>query len=376
MLTRRAVTLLALSVPLAACAGTGPATSRLPVRRTADPDLVPRATAGWSAWVEGFKARAAGAGIRRDVIDAAFRGAGFVPGVVARDRNQTEFRRSFEDYLAIVAPEPRVQAGRAAFRQQRGNLEAIEARYGVPAEIVAAIWGVESNFGARRGDIPVISSASTLAFDGRRGQFFEAQLVAALRILQAGDTTPDRMVGSWAGAMGHTQFIPTSYLQSAVDFTGDGRRDIWGEDPTDALASTAAYLADAGWRRGGGWAVEDPSGDLTPDAGGPSFRTGPNFRVIKRYNNSDSYALGVGYLADRIAGGGPLRTAFGPDRNGLTIDGRRRLQERLTAAGFDTGGTDGVIGPQSQAAIAAYQRSVGLEATGVPSAGLLSRLGG
>ncbi len=369
MLTRRTFTLAATTLALAGCVGTPSAQVA-----TRDPALSPQPNPGWSAWVEAFRGRAAGAGIRQDVIAAAFRDAGYLPGVIERDRNQTEFKRSFEDYLAIVAPEAKVQAGRAAFARNRSTLGAIEARYGVPAQIVAAIWGVESNYGARRGDIPVTSALSTLAYDGRRGAFFEAQLIAALRILQAGDTTPDRMLGSWAGAMGHTQFIPTSYLQSAVDFTGDGRRDIWGADPSDALASAAAYLADAGWQRGASWAVEDPGGNLTPDAGGPSFRTGPNFRVIKRYNNSDSYALGVGHLADRIAGGGPLRQGFGPDRYGLTITDRQDLQQRLTRAGFDTGGTDGVIGPKSRAAIAAWQRARGLAATGDPSAAMLAAL--
>ncbi|WP_298429430.1 lytic murein transglycosylase [uncultured Jannaschia sp.] len=375
MFTRRAITLTLALWPLAACAN-APALSGRAVSRPSDPDLVPRATPGWSSWVAAFKPRAAAAGIRADVVERAFRGQGYVPGVVARDRNQTEFKRSFEDYLNIVAPERKVQAGRAAFARHRSTLSAIESRYGVPAEIVAAIWGVESNFGQRRGDIPTISAVSTLAFDGRRGAFFEKQLIAALRILQSGDITPERMLGSWAGAMGHTQFIPTSYLQSAVDFTGDGRRDIWSDDPADALASAAAYLRDAGWQRGQSWAVEDPSGNLTPDRGGPSFRTGPNFRVIKRYNNSDSYALGVGHLADRIAGGGALRQGFGPDGDGLVKSQRVDLQRRLTAAGFDTDGDDGVLGPKSRAAIAAYQRSVGLEATGRPSVALLQRLGG
>ncbi|KIT17458.1 lytic murein transglycosylase [Jannaschia aquimarina] len=368
--TRRLVVLA--PVALAACnaaPAAGPASSR-------DPDLVPRATPGWLAWVEGYKTRAASRGLSPSVIDRAFRGAGFVPGVVARDRNQTEFRRSFEDYLQIVASEERVAQGRAAFARQRGTLDRIEARYGVPAQIVAAIWGVESRYGARRGDIPVISSTSTLAFDGRRGRFFESQLDAALRILQSGDTTPDRMVGSWAGAMGHTQFIPTSYLSNAVDFTGDGRRDIWGEDPTDALASTAAYLANAGWRRGARWSDEVQGGNLRPDAGGPAFRTGPNFRVIKRYNNSDNYALAVGYLADRIAGAGPLRTGFGADRFGMTLEQRIALQRRLTAAGYDAGTPDGVIGRGTQAAISAYQRANGLAVTGDPSPALLRALGG
>lgn len=373
MFTRRTFTLLLAIAPLSACADAPPTSSR-PSLRAADPDLIPRANSGWSAWVEGFKGRARSQGISQGVLDAAFRGQGFVPGVVARDRNQTEFKRSFEDYIAIVAPESKVANGRAAFARHRSTLQAIESRYGVPAEIVCAIWGVESNFGGRRGDIPTISAVSTLAFDGRRGAFFEKQLIGALQILQAGDITPERMLGSWAGAMGHTQFIPTSYLQSAVDFTGDGRRDIWSDDPADALASAASYLSGAGWKTGQSWAVEDPNGDLTPDQGGPSFRTGPNFRVIKRYNNSDSYALGVGHLADRIAGGGPLRQAFGPDRFGLTIDQRQDLQRKLTGAGFDTDGDDGVIGPKSRAAIAAFQRSRGLAATGDPSVALLNQL--
>ncbi len=370
MTTRRAFVLSAAAATLAACAGP---TSSGPVR-PADPSLLPRANPGWDAWVAGFRGRAAARGITAATLDAAFRGAGYLPGVVERDRNQTEFRRSFEDYLAIVASEAKVTAGRAAFARRAATLRAIEARWGVPARIVAAIWGVESDYGARRGDIPVISATTTLAFDGRRGAFFEGQALAALRILQAGDVAPAAMVGSWAGAMGHTQFIPTSYLQSAVDFDGDGRRDVWGDDPADALASTASYLAGAGWVRGGSWAAEDAGGDLTPDAGGPSFRTGPNFRVLKRYNASDSYALGVGYLADRIAGGGPLRQGFGPDASGLTIADRQELQRRLTAAGFDTEGDDGVIGPRTRAAIAGYQRSRGLAVTGEPSTALLASL--
>ena len=374
MLTRRAVALSLLSLPVAGCSGAQPLSSPRPLSRGTDPGLVPRATSGWQGWVSGFRGRALGQGIDARTFDAAFRGQGYLSGVVERDRNQTEFRRSFEDYLNLVANETRVAEGRAAFARRRGALQAIEARYGVPAQIVAAIWGVESRYGTRRGDIPVISATSTLAFDGRRGRFFEQQLVAALRILQAGDTTPERMVGSWAGAMGHTQFIPTSFEAYAVDFTGDGRRDIWSDDPSDALASTAAYLARSGWRRGAPWVDEAANGNLRPDAGGPAFRTGPNFGVIKRYNNSDSYALAVGYLAHRIAGGGPLSGAFGPDRYGLTQDQRVALQQGLNDAGFDTGTPDGVIGSGTRAAIESFQRSRGLPVTGDPSAELLRAL--
>ena len=342
---------------------------------TVDPGLRPQRNAGYDAWVAAFRGRAAAKGLREDVIARAFRNAGFLPGVVERDRNQTEFKRSFEDYLSLVANEDKVLQGRAAYARERRVLDAVEAKYGVASQIVCAIWGVESNFGARMGDIPVISALSTLAYDGRRGAFFEGQLIAALKILQAGDVSPERMTGSWAGAMGHTQFIPTSYLAFAVDFTGDGRRDIWGANPADGLASTAAYLSRNGWARGGGWSREDPSGTMQPDPGGPRFSVSGNFRVIKRYNNSDSYALAVGYLADRIAGGGPLRQKFGPDRYGLTQPQRKRLQELLNRAGFDVGKPDGVLGPKSRAAIEAYQREAGLPVTGNPSPALLARLG-
>jgi len=254
----------------------------------------------------------------------------------------------------------------------------LEAKYGVDASIIAAIWGLESFYGERRGDVPVVSATSTLAYDGRRGAFFEKQLIAALKILQNGDITANRMTGSWAGAMGHTQFIPTSYQAFAVDFTGDGRRDIWSEDPTDALASTAAYLQRNGWTRGTRWGREvtgaAAAGALQPQPGGPSFAVTGNFKAIKRYNNSDAYAIGVGHLADRIAGGAPLRGTFPPDANGLTKDDRVALQKRLTAKGFDTDGADGILGPKSQAAISAYQSSIGQPATGTPSQELLRGL--
>ena len=296
-----------------------------------------------------------------------------------RDRNQTEFKRSLEDYLSIAASDERISKGRAAYAQHRTTLNALEAKYGVDAEIIAAIWGLESFFGERRGDVPVVSATSTLAFDGRRGSFFEKQLIAALKILQNGDISAAKMTGSWAGAMGHTQFIPTSYQAFAVDFTGDGRRDIWSEDPTDALASAAAYLSKNGWQRGTPWGGEVGTSTaggtiIQPQAGGPKFGVTRNFRAIKRYNNSDAYAIGVGHLADRIGGGGPLRASFPPDANGLTKDNRVALQQRLTGQGFDTDGADGVIGPNTEKAIRAYQASRGLPVTGTPSLELLRSL--
>ncbi|WP_298359082.1 lytic murein transglycosylase [uncultured Litoreibacter sp.] len=374
MFTRRVFLAASGAAVLQGCSS-GTTVSTPGAAQAADPAARIVPNAGWDAWVAGFMPRARAAGITDATLSRAFRGAGFLPGVIERDRNQTEFKRSFEDYLAIVANDDKIAQGRVAFARQRSRLNAIEAKYGVPANVVAAIWGVESNFGTRRGTIPVVSATSTLAYDGRRGVFFEKQLIAALKILQTGDTTADKLVGSWAGAMGHTQFIPTSYQLFAVDFTGDGRRDIWSEDPSDALASTAAYLARSGWQRSQPWGRETTSGGLQPDPGGPRFAVGQNFRAIKRYNNSDNYALGVGHLADRLAGGGPLKTPFGPDKYGLTIDQRKLLQTRLTAKGFDTGGADGVLGPKSKAAIAAYQASIGVAATGNPSPALLARLG-
>lgn len=367
-----ALALSSCAMPVMVGAPTGPAP-------LAD-DLRPVPNAGYDAWVAAFRSRAAAQGISDATYRAAFRSAGFLPGVITRDRAQPESTRTLEDYLSIAVSDERVAKGRAAYARHRPLLAALESRYGVDAPIIAAVWGMESFYGERRGDVPVISATSTLAYEGRRGAFFEQQLLAALRIIQAGDITPERMTGSWAGAMGHTQFIPTSYLAYAVDHTGDGRRDIWSEDPSDALASTAAYLARSGWKRGQRWGGEVGSGApggtiIQPQPGGPRFAVTDNFRAIKRYNNSDLYAIGVGHLADRIAGGGPLRGSFPPDANGLTKADRIALQQKLTARGYDTGGSDGVIGAKSRAAISAYQASIGQAATGVPSPALLHSLG-
>jgi lytic murein transglycosylase len=370
-----------VAAALAGCGGGAAPGGRAAAARPAEPAWVPAPNPGFDAWVAGFRGRALAQGIAPATFDRAFAGAGYLPAVVERDRNQTEFTRTLEDYLAIAASDERVAKGRAALARHAATLQAIEARFGVEPRVVVAVWGLESFYGERRGDAPVIAALATLAYDGRRGAFFESQLVAALRILQNGDVSPERMTGSWAGAMGHTQFIPTSYLAYAVDFTGDGRRDIWSDDPTDALASAAAYLARSGWRRGQPWGRELSAGEapgggrvLTPQPGGPSFVVFANFDVILRYNNSTSYAIGVGHLSDRIAGGPPIRGAFPPDAAGLTIEDRRELQRRLTAAGFDTQGADGVIGDNTRAAIRGWQAQAGLAATGEPSLELLAAL--
>ena len=408
-LTRRGVLLAGAAALVSACVPTGGGRSGGGTGyRAPDPAPRPVPNAGWDAWVEGFKTRAAGRGIAQGTIDTAFRGAGFLPEVIEKDRNQTEFKRSLEDYLNIAASDERVSLGRQMYAQYGGTLRAIESRYGVEAHVVAAVWGLESFFGTRRGNVPVVSALSTLAYEGRRGEFFESQLTAALRILQAGDTSPGAMTGSWAGAMGHTQFIPTSYLEFAVDFTGDGRRDIWSDDPSDALASTAAYLQRSGWTPGLPWGMEVTlpagfnagllgrgkgksaaewsamgvraagggtlAGGSIIDGGGPAFLLTQNFATILRYNNAQNYAIGVGHLSDRILGRGPVQASFGPDATGMTKADRQELQRLLTARGFDTEGSDGVIGAKTKAAISAYQASAGLLVTGEPSLDLLRRL--
>lgn len=365
-------------------------------------------------WIEGFRGRALAQGIRQEVLDRAFRNMRYNADVIGRDRNQTEFVLKIQDYIGRAVSETRVRNGAAALKRHRDTLKAIERRYGVEKEVVAAIWGLESSYGSTRGRTPAIEALATLAFDGRRGQFFEEQLLAALKILQSGDTTPDRLRGSWAGAMGHTQFIPTSYLEYAQDFDGDGRRDIWSDDPADSLASTAAYLSGFGWTKGQPWGIEVtlPSGfdfatagperkmqasawarlgvrgidgEPIPNRGpasiflpsgarGGAFMIFDNFRVIKRYNASDAYALAVGHLSDRLKGGGPFQTKWpGSDRPLLRAE-RVELQERLTRKGFDTGGADGIIGPNTVAALRRYQTSVGMVPDGYASLSILQKL--
>jgi len=221
-----------------------------------DPVQVSAKNPRFQNWIGAFKRRALSKGISTKTLDRAFRGVRYDPDVIKRDRNQSEFTKTIWDYLDSAASDTRIKNGKAALREHRRKLDAIEARYGVDKEVVVAVWGLESAYGSFRGKNDVVQSLATLAFDGRRGPFFESQLIAALKILENGDTAPRNMTGSWAGAMGHTQFIPTSYLAYAVDFTGDGKRDIWSDDPSDALASTAAYLAKFGWVKGQPWGVE------------------------------------------------------------------------------------------------------------------------
>ena len=370
--------------------------------------------AQFRAWIEAFRSRATAEGIRPEVFDRAFQGLTVDPEAIRRDRNQSEYTKTIWDYLDSAVSDNRIANGRAALNQHRQVLDAIEARYGVEKQVVLAIWGLESAYGAVRGSDATIRSLATLAFEGRRAAFFEGELIAALKILQAGDVTPDRMRGSWAGAMGHTQFMPSSFLSYAVDFTGDGRRDIWSDDPTDALASTAAYLKHFGWTRGQPWGVEvvlprgfdftlanreirkspaewaqlgvrgadgtavanyGPAAILLPAGGqGAAFMIFDNFAVLERYNTADAYVIGVGHLSDRILGGAPIRSAWPRDDRALTFAERQELQQRLTAKGFDTQKIDGRIGPLTVNAVRAYQMAEGLMPDGYASLRVLQRL--
>jgi membrane-bound lytic murein transglycosylase B len=370
--------------------------------------------AGLDAWTLAFRPRALAAGIRAPVFDAAMRGVVFDPAIVEKDRNQNEFTKTIWDYLDTAVSDDRVALGKKALAANADLLDRIEKAYGVDRQVIVAVWGLESAYGTYRGKLPVIASLATLAYDGRRAAFFEGELIAALKILQNGDTTADRMVGSWAGASGHTQFMPSSWAAYAVDFNGDGRRDIWGDDPADALASTANYLAHWGWTKGMPWGLEitlPPDFDyeettaavrkpvsewrsmgIVPMAGGQLPDYGPasvllpggargaaflifaNFQVIEKYNTADAYVIGIGHLGDRILGGPPIKAGWPREWRALTLDERRTLQARLTAAGFDAGGVDGRIGPKTIAAVIAFQKSLGRVPDCYPSPDLLALL--
>lgn len=365
-------------------------------------------------WRDTFRADALAQGIRPEIFDRAFAGVTPRPRVINSDSTQAEFARSLADYLDGAVSDVRIANGRAELARNGEILALIEDRYGVDAKIVLAIWGLETAYGALSGKNSAIEAMATLAHEGRRRSYFEAELIAALQILQAGDVAPGQMTGSWAGAMGHTQFMPTSYLAYAVDFDGDGRRDIWSENPVDALASTANYLRENGWVTGQPWAVEVrlPDGfDYTQAGketirsagywqhqgvrladGGPLLDHGPgaillaaghrgvalmiydNFHVISRYNASNSYVIGVGHLADRIMGSTPFRATWPRDARGLSRPEREELQRHLAARGLHDGKIDGIIGPQTALSIRRFQASVGMVPDGFASLAVLERM--
>ncbi len=374
------------------------------------------ADVAFPAWIRGFRKRALAQGIKAEVYDAAMRGVAFNAKVVRLDRRQAEFTKQIWEYLDTAVSQTRVANGKAALRNYAKVLAEVEARFGVEKEIVAAIWGLESAYGGFRGDVPIIAAMASLAYDGRRAEFFEEQLIAALQILQAGDVSEGAMRGSWAGAMGHTQFMPGSFLEFAVDFDGDGKRDIWGDDPADALASTAAYLRHHGWTMGQPWGIEvilpdsfdymlttervkkpasfwnalgvrDIDGAELPENGptsvllpaghrGAAFVIYDNFQVLETYNTADAYVIGVGHLSDRLAGGKPIRASWPRSDPALSFEQKQELQRLLLAAGFDPEGLDGIVGPDTIAAVKAYQASVGLVPDGYASLEILQKLRG
>ena len=395
MLRRHLLTLICLA-PL----GAGPAFADAKFEAFIEKTLWPRVKA---------------AGFSRELFDQAFAGITEPdPAVVKLAGNQPEFTSTTSDYLAKAVTPIRIESGQAKKAEEAKLLAAIEKKYGVDRHILLGIWGMESNFGKDKGSMSVMRSLATLAYSGSRKKYANEQLIAAFRILKRGVVTADNFKGSWAAALGHTQFIPTSYISYAVDWTGDGVKDIWNSKE-DALASTANYLAKAGWKsdRPWGWEVTLPKdfnraligrgkwrtvaewkklgiaradGDTfgSPQADafvmvpqgveGPRFLVTKNFIAIMAYNFSHSYALAVGHLGDRIRGKGPILAAWPAVDFDLSFAQRVELQNRLNAMGFETGGTDGRFGARTYEAIIAYQKSAGLTLNGTPSLKLLQHI--
>jgi membrane-bound lytic murein transglycosylase B len=352
-------------------------------------------------------------GIRSGTVESILATVEPREAVIRADRNQPEFIATFADYLGRRVTDARVERGRSLYAEHRALLDELTRRYGVPGQYVVAFWGLESNYGGVLGNVPVFDSLSTLACDDRRSGYFTREFVDALRIVDRGDVEPAVMLGSWAGAMGQTQFMPSNYLQYALDGDGDGRVDLW-QSTADALTSAAHFIARLGWRPGERWGREvllpdgldyglagrDQARDLAywrdlgitdvagrplpaidleaallvPAGGaGPAFVVYDNFEIIMRWNRSEFFALSVGHLADRIAGGTPLANPP-PTQEPLSRDDVVRVQEYLAANGYDAGGADGVLGPRSRAALRALQRDLGLPADGFLSRQLLERL--
>jgi membrane-bound lytic murein transglycosylase B len=365
-------------------------------------------------WVERFWPVARAAGIKRETYDRAFKGMTPDPKVIEAANFQPEYKKPIGEYVDRVVSEKRIATGKQMLEQNKALLDALEKRYGVDRTILIAIWGVESNYGTQPGDMNVIRSLATLAYYNTKAAFARQQLITALKIVQRGDIPVEQMNGSWAGAMGHTQFIPTTYQLFAVDYDGDGKRNIWYDVP-DALASTASYLKHSNWQPGQTWGYEvtlpkgfnpkrvsertlrsladwqkigiarvngepfprpgDKAGLYAPaGTAGPAFLVLNNFRSILRYNQATSYALGVGHLSDRLKGYGPFVHPWPTDENHLSLDQRIELQKLLVAKGLLVGDTDGIIGPATLEAVKTFQRGKGMPVDGFPSRTILELL--
>ena len=333
------------------------------------------------------------------------------PSIIALTKKQSEFVKPIWSYLDSAISETRLQRGQAAAQNYASELAALERKYGVDKRVVLGVWGMETNFGSYTGDKDVIRSLATLAHARYRDDFFRDELLVALKILEEGHVERSAMRGSWAGAMGQTQFMPSSFMKYAVDGDGDGAKDIWGTIP-DALASTANYLASFGWENGVPWGVEVtlPDGfDLAKSGGqhefsrwadngitrangsalprkgkaslflpagikGPALLITDNFKVIKRYNSSDAYALGVAHLGDRLGGGGPIRKAWPRADKRLSMAEAKEVQRRMLSLGYPMGKIDGRIGEQSREHIKTHQAKLGMPADGYPTPTFLTRL--
>jgi lytic murein transglycosylase len=377
-------------------------------------DAIRAAAADFGNCLERLWPQAAARGISRSSFER-FTGD-LTPDLSIMDKldAQPEFTKAIWDYLDTLVSDERIARGRELLAQHAPTFAAAARVYGVDPAIIAAIWGVESNYGTLGGDRPVIRSTATLACVGRRQDYFREEFLSTLELLQRGDVPADRLVGSWAGAFGPTQFMPTSFKRYAVDFDGDGRRNVIDSIP-DVIASTANNLKTDGWvagqpwgyevllpagfdylladrsrqltlrqwenlgvRRAGGGAFRDADARayllLPAGARGPAFLMLQNFRVIMKYNPAEAYALAIGHLADRLRGGGPFVQGWPRDERVLTVDERYEMQTLLSRRGFDAGEPDGLLGPRTRLAIRNFQASVGETPDGFASSMLLDRL--
>ncbi|MHB1143451.1 MAG: lytic murein transglycosylase [Thiobacillus sp.] len=371
------------------------------------------AYADFEIWLAAFRDEAAAQGISAATLDAALTGITPVEQVVELDRRQPEFLQTFADYLGRRVTPPQVARGQALMAEHAALLDAVEQQYGIPKAVLAAFWGLETNYGSTLGSLNIPASLATLAFDGRRSGFFRSQLLDALRIIDAGHVAAIDMNGSWAGAMGHMQFMPSTFRAYAVDADGDGRIDLWQSLP-DAMHSAANYLKRAGWHanepvaievrlpQGFDWrkarvayrlpvaewtalgvqaadgaalpAVAGPAGIVLPQGWqGPAFMVFDNFDVVMRWNRSVNYALAVARMAQALAGGGALAAQAG-ETGALSIAQVKTLQQALNDLGFDTGMPDGLLGPRTQSAIRRYQVVHELPADGYPAPSLLAHV--
>jgi lytic murein transglycosylase len=366
----------------------------------------------FDACVKDLRGEASANGVSTATLDAAFAQLQPDPSVIEASENQPEFETPVWEYLARLVDDKRVAEGRAMLEQWRRPLTVAQRRYGVDRHFLVAVWGVETDYGRIMGRRSLVRSLATLSCAGPRQRYFRGELMATLQILQSGDVRAEAMRGSWAGAFGHAQFMPSTFRRAAVDLDGDGRRDIVGSIP-DALGSIANYLKDAGWVSGQPWGYEvtlpkgynGPSGRhnkmdlrewkqlgirrvgrkplfgperaallLPAGTRGPAFLVFRNFNAVHAYNNSESYALAIAHLADRLQGGGPIVATWPTDDRLLNRVERVELQLWLIEKGFYAGAADGILGSRTVEAIKAFQSAAGLDADGFASERVLRAL--